>query len=97
VKAVYTTKTGLQLMDEDCTPAGEVWFTVPIAADATMTYMISLNDWRVTLQNGDESFLDQLDRWLGELHTTVESGQSEFASAKIDLIRQACQDFKSGK
>jgi len=97
VKAVYTTRSGLELHDEENTPEGEIWFSVPAQGDVKMTYVIMLTDWRIQLQNGNESFLDQLDRWLGELKTTVESGQSEFAGAKIDLIRQACQDFKRGK
>jgi hypothetical protein len=97
MKAAYVTKTGIEFHDEDHTPEGEIWFSVPAQEDVKVTYMVMLNDWRIQLQNGDESFLDQLDRWLKELHTTVESGQAEFACAKIDLIRQACEDFKKGK
>lgn len=97
MNVVYTTRSGLELLDEEDTPPGEIWFNVPKSGEIKMTYMISLNDWRVTLKDGEESFLDTLDRWMGELRSTVEVGPMGIALSRIDLIRQAMKDWRHGK
>ncbi len=97
MKVGYKTATGIEIVDDDRVPPGEIWFNTPKADGMQATYLIMLNDWRIMLRDDRESFLEQMDGWLSELSTTVYSGQPDFAIAKIDLIRQAIDDFKRGK
>lgn len=92
----FVTKTGVEIMDEDDTPEGELWFTLPLESGGKITYMLELADWKMRLANGDSAFIDELDRWLEQLGVTIATGQTPFAVAKIGLIREAVEAFKYG-
>lgn len=82
---------GVEIIDDERVPEGEIWLNCPMPTGGKVRYMFSLTDHRMT-QPGDASFFQTLQKWLSDITT-----DDEIVSARLALILQAMDDFSRGR
>jgi len=89
---------GIEIIDDETVPEGEIWLMCPMQNGGKVRYMFNLTDHRMTMPGADKCFLVQLEEKLLQLESGLQ-GESERDQSlgRIGLILEAIRDFKTGK
>lgn len=89
---------GIEIIDDESVPNGEIWLQCPLPNGGKVRYMFSLTDHRM-LQEGNEggSFFSKLRSWVADAHKDMLATRYMVAEARVHLILAAMDDFLQGK
>jgi hypothetical protein len=89
---------GIEIVDDETVPDGEIWIMCPMANGGKVRYMFNLTDHRMTQPGAEQCFFLDLEKWLLELEQGMQGTEElDLSLGRLGLILEAMKDFKTGK
>jgi hypothetical protein len=94
----YTTRAGIEIIDNELVPDGEIWISAPGPEGMKIQYMFRLVDHAISLQPpGKTGFLASVDAMVTNLVELAADGDLEATRFAAEALKQHIADYRAGK